>query len=57
MDSSRTTASGQGLTLITGVGGRPIDRDEVEAWCRSRECGEPQQRAAQPAARRDLIAV
>lgn len=33
MDSSRTTTSGEGLTLITGPGGRPMDRGEVEAWC------------------------
>lgn len=36
MDSSRTTQSGQGLTLITGMGGRPVDRAEVETWCRTR---------------------
>lgn len=41
MDSSRTTMSGQGLTLITGLGGRPVDRTEVETWCRTRGTDDP----------------
>ena len=36
MQSRRTTLSGQGYTLITGLGGRPVDRNEVESWCRTR---------------------
>ena len=36
MDSNRTPMSGQGLTLITSLGGRPVDRTEVETWCRAR---------------------
>ena len=36
MDSNRTPMSGQGLTLITSMGGRPVDRSEVETWCRAR---------------------
>ena len=37
MDSSRTPSSGlagQGLTLVTGVGGRPLARREVDSWYR-----------------------
>ena len=40
MDWSRTPTSGQGLTLITGLGGRPVDRSEVESWCRTRATDE-----------------
>ena len=35
MDSHRTTLSGQGLTLITGLGGRPLQRREIESWYRT----------------------
>lgn len=41
MDSSRTPRSGQGLTLITGLGGRPVDRTEVETWCQTRRTDDP----------------
>ena len=40
MQSRRTTLSGQGYTLITGLGGRPVDRSEIESWCRTRATDE-----------------
>lgn len=54
MDSSRTTTSGQGLTLITGLGGRPVDRTEVETWCRTRNAEGPRE---QGGARREPALV
>jgi len=35
MDSTQTKASGARLTLITGTGGRPVDRKTVDQYCRS----------------------
>lgn len=35
MDSTQTTASGKKLTMITGTGGRPVDRQTVDRYCRN----------------------
>lgn len=42
MSEQRTTASGQhafghGFTMITGVGGAPVDRSTADRMCRGQE--------------------
>ncbi len=33
MNTNRTKASGEALSLICGMGRTPISRKEVERWC------------------------
>jgi hypothetical protein len=33
MASNRTTASGERLTLITGMGRTPVSRTAADTWC------------------------
>ncbi len=41
MKSNRTMTSGEGLSLICGMGRTPVSRKEIDKWC-ERSTAKPQ---------------
>lgn len=44
MNPNRTTASGERLTLITGMGRKPVTQKTVDAWCQRNTSARPARR-------------